>query len=598
MSDVPPVGTELGTLSIDDIFVDYDGPKLFTCADEAGHVYLAVFVDEDEDVELYLYCAISRQSVELLRHGDVSIREMIEHPLGGNVWLVERSLTTPKGAIRRLRPDEIPLDWYPDEGARLSSPRAAVVEDTSDIGTLWTFGGDNSGVTIALQSGVRGHDSDAVTVNLSVGEDLVVDSMANDRVNSGTSTDAQEVLRRLVETWPFLEWEESTPWGSLADDLDDIFARADAEEKYNKNRNGDGSVRESRDFLDRHNLSRIFASEATRTLAVRRGSYFAIRNAVGMWEVPAGDLLGVLEQLGNTLLRIAEKNSSNPTLRAAWQQKRSLSTSRMAEISTGIDWSDLNEIQQRLDDPDLWVSQDDPSKNELFAAARMSSALDSEEIADIVRAVMSSNRGSRDALDSASDNMLSSLNLGAVHYEVGYELADRFRRYLDLDPSEPINPEEWLLSLGVEIRSFSLASVIDAVAVWGPLHGPCIVVNDEGLHSQSLAGRRITLAHELCHLLIDRRGSLPLVEVLGGRVLESAEARARAFAAELLLPREVAGAAFANSSEPLRKFVDAISKEYVVSREVVAWQIRNSSVVIPVADRSKLRSYVTRPDSY
>jgi hypothetical protein len=27
---------------------------------------------------------------------------------------------------------------------------------------------------------------------------------------------------------------------------------------------------------------------------------------------------------------------------------------------------------------------------------------------------------------------------------------------------------------------------------------------------------RFTLAHELCHLLVDRKGSLPVAEVLGG----------------------------------------------------------------------------------
>jgi len=42
------------------------------------------------------------------------------------------------------------------------------------------------------------------------------------------------------------------------------------------------------------------------------------------------------------------------------------------------------------------------------------------------------------------------------------------------------------------------------------------------------------------HLLVDRKGFLPLVEVFGGYAPKGAERRANAFAAELLLPRSVA----------------------------------------------------------
>jgi Zn-dependent peptidase ImmA (M78 family) len=51
---------------------------------------------------------------------------------------------------------------------------------------------------------------------------------------------------------------------------------------------------------------------------------------------------------------------------------------------------------------------------------------------------------------------------------------------------------------------------IDAVACWGPRHGPAVLLNREGRHAHTERGARATLAHEICHLLIDRQGSLPL----------------------------------------------------------------------------------------
>lgn len=65
-------------------------------------------------------------------------------------------------------------------------------------------------------------------------------------------------------------------------------------------------------------------------------------------------------------------------------------------------------------------------------------------------------------------------------------------------------------------------------------------MNNNGTYSRYRTGRRATLAHEICHLLVDRKDALPLVDVFGGQVDEEVEKRARAFVAELLLPQSIA----------------------------------------------------------
>jgi Zn-dependent peptidase ImmA (M78 family) len=101
-------------------------------------------------------------------------------------------------------------------------------------------------------------------------------------------------------------------------------------------------------------------------------------------------------------------------------------------------------------------------------------------------------------------------------------------------------------------------------------------VNADGKHSRSAAGRRATLAHEICHLLIDRQVGLPFAEVLGGRVRDDIEQRAGAFAAELLLPRAVAANRLMGSKNPTEDAA-ALAREFQVSREVVAWQVHNAA---------------------
>lgn len=81
-------------------------------------------------------------------------------------------------------------------------------------------------------------------------------------------------------------------------------------------------------------------------------------------------------------------------------------------------------------------------------------------------------------------------------------------------------------------------------------------------------------SHEIMHVLVDRRGELPAAEVFGGATPAHLEQRARAFAAELLLPREIAAAEVARS-EGLEETAKELRERYGVSQEVVGWQLHN-----------------------
>lgn len=125
----------------------------------------------------------------------------------------------------------------------------------------------------------------------------------------------------------------------------------------------------------------------------------------------------------------------------------------------------------------------------------------------------------------------------------GYELAERTRRILELDPAAPIESVYALAQddLGIPVIDTSFEEgIAGATVLNGSARG--IALNDVGANRNILV-RRMTVAHELGHLLWDPDHQLERVRVddsadLGQRdIRDSIEARANAFAVALLAPR-------------------------------------------------------------
>jgi hypothetical protein len=119
VSDVPPVGTKLGDLQLKEVFLSYDGPKLFSCQSGSGQWFIAVFVDEDDESETYLYAPISYERLVKVRSGRESLRKAFSSPEHGRAYSVRRYLDRPDSEVELIKRDLIPEDWLPDETAKL-----------------------------------------------------------------------------------------------------------------------------------------------------------------------------------------------------------------------------------------------------------------------------------------------------------------------------------------------------------------------------------------------------------------------------------------------------------------------------------------------
>jgi Zn-dependent peptidase ImmA (M78 family) len=126
-----------------------------------------------------------------------------------------------------------------------------------------------------------------------------------------------------------------------------------------------------------------------------------------------------------------------------------------------------------------------------------------------------------------------------VAFEDGYRLAEEFLQLfkVDLENSEQVDVEAILRRLKIDVDNLKLRdSGIRAIAMAGPHHRTAIMVNTNNIFNSGSAGRRFTLAHELCHILHDRDVGRELSLISGPWAPLAIERRANAFAAMLLMP--------------------------------------------------------------
>lgn len=413
-----------------------------------------------------------------------------------------------------------------------------------------------------------------------------------------------ELLEWLASAWPWILYEEGGPsslpfmWDPArpqhaVSNLERFLEGLPVHQR--------GKVHEEVfEFIERHDLSRALQGAIAPSVLV-------LREGRDVWV--AGRLLG-LDTVREALTRVAEtilerleglEDERTREARAAWESRERITNETLILATTGMTLQELEHATARERHPLLRQECSLPLESEFLVAARLAHTptIPAKVLDEVLALIGSLAKRATAELDRASDvalELLSRLPASSTAFEEGYALAGWLRETLGFGPEDRIEPEALLTSWGVAVANVSLStSEIDAIAVWGPRRGPAIFVNDEGAHNQSVGGRNATLAHEIDHLLVDRHGGLPLAEVLGGHVSVRIEQRARAFAAELLVPRRVAGASFADTARRPHAILQALVERFGASQEVVAWQARNSELGLAPEIRGFLRTKVSRP---
>lgn len=376
----------------------------------------------------------------------------------------------------------------------------------------------------------------------------------------------------LGRAWQYILFEENAPFGlvgleprELLHKKPDEVSASDFEQQLWA-------------YQQRHDLSAGLKGLTLPALWLFPEAKF-IRVRVGeddLW-VAKGEVIAILEEFVSEIFALcaADDTGRAALARQRWEQ-RMPSAERVVDLRSGLS---IAQLKAWLPDvPEAKIIGDPFAEEEtsFMAAARLSASLPDDTRLQLLQSIASLEARQTPELDRLTRQarpMISAF-AGKPYFEQGYKAALWLRGELE-NLADPVDSASLLEAWGVTIAELpELDPRLDAVAVWGKEHGPAILINPAGHHNQSVEGRRATLAHEIAHLLLDRGTHLPAGEVFGGTTPASLEKRARAFAAEFLLPREVVSDELSKAAN-LEEAFHELRRNYQVSNELLAWQIWN-----------------------
>lgn len=404
----------------------------------------------------------------------------------------------------------------------------------------------------------------------------------------------------LANSWRWLLWENGFPFELPGGSITQVYADLNRRWDLLSMAAREEEEEDLYSFEERHDLARaLMGAVAPQVWLVREGNMCWVSTPDAAVLVPFRLVEGALQGFADAIIsRLADVHERATAVQAAWNARNRTTTGEFVSIATGLEHGVVSQLQGDHDPASFWeFDADDFAVTELMAAARSAAALPTTDTAQMLQAIRSASRRDTSALDTLSGVALQQIPTGPewYPYDQGYFVADWLRAQIGATSQDAVDSEELLRQWAVQIQTIKLSTdAVDAVASWGPKHGPVVIANTAGAHNRSDRGLRATYAHEIAHLLLDRTMALPLAEVMGGRAVGTTEERARAFAAQLLLPKEEAGRALASTTDPART-VRSLQRRYGVSQEIVAWQARNSDIQLSAEVHAVLRQFVSRP---
>lgn len=348
-----------------------------------------------------------------------------------------------------------------------------------------------------------------------------------------------------------------------------------------------------RAFCQRHDLAQAAPGIVLPSLfLVRVGNQMLFSSENKQVLIDIQDAYHLLSQVGDTIhdwMAPYADDGTQPLL-DAWKtrdQRVRMTITQKEHLLVRMNKADFDALSAEMSH--TWGNTwDGPilRESEIFAAARMSAGLVSvAQQMDILHAIKSCPATNTEQIDSISRCLrnsslsLSKFDENNLPHNQGYALANKFCTCLHQEAGTPLDPQEILTEFGVRIQEMEWHdSPLDALSCWSDAHGPLILLNvAAGKRCSHPYGYRFTLAHELCHLVVDRGHSLSVVDVLGRGMPDFLERRANAFAAEILLPRDLAAQEFRKNSDTPSKLLERLRVQYNVPHKTAASQIYNSS---------------------
>lgn len=406
-----------------------------------------------------------------------------------------------------------------------------------------------------------------------------------------------DLFSYLVEFWRALLLRQTYPFGLTPMSPSKVQQAAELRWAKEPQEVLDEEVEVLSAFEDAHNLSRAFGGiyELAGFWMIREGDRMVCDAGGRSWRLPFDVVADELSRTGNRIAAHLMSISSDKwgAVVEAWNHRNQVEDVQLVAWSAGIGAEVAQELIERraIEAPKSFqdAANDD---DQLLIAARMAGELPTDQIVRIIEIAKGFGCHQAPTLEEISevcrDALKGQASRMAPHAQ-GERVARDLRSYIGREPNDRLDVFEFAQAIGVEVQASNVEpDTFDGLAVAGGSYGPGAFLNTGSRRIKQngkLAeneGARITLAHELCHLLVDRDHPLSAVEVLRSRMPAGVEARARAFAGELLLPTSAAAFIWQAAGSPLdeealRKVLRELVERFGVSFSVAAWKVEHGA---------------------
>jgi Zn-dependent peptidase ImmA (M78 family) len=349
-------------------------------------------------------------------------------------------------------------------------------------------------------------------------------------------------------------------------------------------------------FEQAHNLAISFGGQfdLPRLWLFRQGQHWLIETNDLLIQAEFSLVVMALSGVGDKIAERLQHTGDGRWSRLirSWRERDRADPEVLLMWSTGLPRESARSLlQSGILRPASSVSEAANDDDELRIAARMTGVIPIAEIERLLRRASQIAPRDTPGLDQLSEQATVFLNSQLRErqpFEQGVALARFARESLrlgDYDRVDPLRVFFFKNKIYLEFEELGLAN-LDAIAIWGHRHGPGVLVNKSSRRlelnrRENVAGHgaaRVTIAHELCHLLVDRGRALGAVDILNGRMPLAIEQRARAFAAALMLPAEAAAQTWREmkpeiSKEGVSSVLRRLTRRFGVTTSIAAWQL-------------------------
>jgi Zn-dependent peptidase ImmA (M78 family) len=387
----------------------------------------------------------------------------------------------------------------------------------------------------------------------------------------------------VAHQW-WMWWMRHALWASRAGGpFPNIFIRRwrDKEELSWNWRRASGIPDEVR-FLSPNGFARILAED------VARPTYAVIHAALAELHDRLPDSRRIKELAERAASLLVDDEDDAYRERFGWLSGFSGLTDRFAELWTKaeeqlqtVQSEVMSQIRGQMDRRDV-IIPGTPYAAVLFGS--LSPTVTDEDVISITRLLVqnaSSSPHRDDGLVSWRDDVeLDELDLAP--WEQGNVLADQILDYLEINPVRYVDIRGVLDTFKVRVFDSALSDKgIRSIAVAGPYQHTTVFVNKRFRYGTSDAAVRFSLAHELCHLLVDQDKASRLAVASGPWAPLDIEQRANAFAAAFLLPEAAIKASLRRSTLPITRMntISRIAETYGVSRLTVIDRLYNLGLI-------------------